>query len=144
MMSEHGWQWQKKVTVPHGGSIAVPLPGGRPLLERLTIWASSGSRVIVNVSCQPRINGKNYGAAVAFVGVKAADPIMDATAVGRVLPVGKGSMPLGAAAAVGASVPSIDTSADPFDFDVNLTNTDAVDADITLYFAGVGRDGGSR
>lgn len=131
-MAEHGWQWQKKVTVPNAGTATVALPGGRPLLEGLTLWASSGSRVLTNMTCQPRINGKNYGSSTAFVAAKAADPIMDATATGRVLPVGKGTMT------------TVDTSADPFDFDVLLTNAGAAPEDITLYFAAIGRDGGSR
>ena len=144
-MSEHGWQWQKKVDVVNGSPLAVLLPTGRPLLQYLTIWASSGSRTLVNLSCQPRINGKNFGSAVAFVAVKAADPIFDSSTVGRILPVGKGQMPLSAAAAVGASVPAIDTTADPFDFDILLTNADAgTTVSVTLYFAAVGRDGGSR
>jgi hypothetical protein len=134
-MSEHGWQWQKKVAVTNGTPVAVALPGGRPLLEKLTIWASSGARTLTNMSCQPRINGKNFGAAVAFVAAKAADPIFDSNAVGRILPVSKGGAP---ADSTGAPV-------DPFDFEVLLTNAaPATTEEVTLYFAAVGRDGGSR
>lgn len=125
-MAEHGWQWHTRVSVPAAGTAAVMLPLGRPLLERLTVWASSGARTLTNMTCQPRINQKNFGSSTAFVAARAADPIFDATATGRVLPVG-------------VTVLSV---ADPFVFDVLLTNAGGADESVTLYFAAIGRDGG--
>ena len=124
-MSEHGWQWQSKVTVPGGGTATVTLSSGRPLLERLTIWTSSGNRVLTNMSHQVRINGKSYGAAVAIVGAKAADVVVDSGTTGRIFPRG-----------VTTGV------VDPFVLDVLLTNAGLSPEDVTIYFAAVGRDGG--
>jgi hypothetical protein len=83
---------------------------------------------MTNMSCQPRINTKNYGAAVAFVGVRAADPVFDSAAVARMTPVGVNAL----------------ATADPFVFDVLLTNAGGTAEMVTLYFAAIGRDGGPQ
>lgn len=132
-MTEHGWQWQKKVAVTNGTPEVVSLPIGRPLLEKLTIWASSGARTLTNMSCQPRLNGVNFGAATNIAGAPAATLVFDSEAEGHIMPHGLGTMD------------APDTRADPFDFDVLVTNTAVGTTEsITLYFAAVGRDGGPQ
>jgi len=127
-MSEHGYQFQKKVTVPATGNIAVALPSGRPLLQQLTVWASSGTRVVTGLTFQPRINGKNLGSSVAVTTVVAADVVYDDP---RVIPAVKGSL----------SAPG---TVDAFEFDILITSSHGSPQDVTLVFAAVGRDGGPQ
>lgn len=67
-MTTYGWKNIQKLTVPNNGSVVFTFPGGRPLLEKLTIWALSGDRSVSGLTFQPRINGVNFGASVAHAG----------------------------------------------------------------------------
>ena len=129
-MQGHGWQKVQKISVPAGGTAVVSLPPNRPVLERLTIWASSGMRTLSNMTFQARANTKNYGASVNVTGARAADVVMDSGANGRLFAVGKGSLtaPL--------------TAGDALEYDILLSNAGGSAEEVTLYFVGIGRDGG--
>jgi hypothetical protein len=140
-MAEHGWQRNQRVTVPASGSIAVPLPPSRPVLETLTIWAVSGLRNVTNMTFQPRINRRNFGSSVNVAGVPAANLIYSDggdTQENRIMPVGLGSIPNPY-----INGDTLQPGPDPFDFDILITSTSLVNEDVTLYFAAVGRDGGA-
>jgi len=135
-MQGHGWTHTKKVSVPGGGgTLAVALPPSRPVLEQLTIWASSGSRVLSNMTFQARVNGKNFGASANVTGAVAADVVLAMNGATRdqvLLPTRS------------SSFTAADTPHDKFEFDVLLTNAGAGAEEVTLYFVGIGRDGGGN
>jgi hypothetical protein len=132
-MQGHGWQAVKRVTVPHGGNIAVALPPSRPVLDKLTIWASSGARPLTNMTFQTRVNGKNLGGSVSIVGAVAADVVfaMAGASFDQVLvPYSKNDVSLNAA----------QPALDPLEMDVLVSNAGASDADVTIYFVATGRE----
>ncbi len=120
-MQGHGWQYTKQSSVPTGGgnAVSVPLPT-HPVLQSLTVWVVSQT-ALTNMTAQPRINGVSYGSPTAIVGAKAADLVFDAADL---------------------LIPANETSVDPFVFDVLLTNTGGSTQSVSLYFVGIGRDGG--
>jgi hypothetical protein len=124
-----GWQKRTKVTVPAGGNIDVSLPGGRPVLEKLTIWAVSRDAVSA-LSFQAKLNSINFGAAVVHAGPGKLAIIVfdsgDGAADAFLIPVGT--------AALG--------DIDPFGFVLNIASTHGSDQEVTLYFAGIGHPGG--
>lgn len=137
-MHGSGWQQERVVTVAGGGTVAVPLPTARPLLEQLTVWASSGARQLVNASFQARVNGKAFGTSVSIVGAIAADIVFaeSVTVTGAfIVPQGTGHL-----YNPDPGCPQFD----PFDFDVLVSNGDVNPMTVTLYFAAVERAGGSK
>ena len=132
-MSEHGWQQVKQVTVPAAGNITVVLTPSRPLLESFCIWASSGERVMTNMTFQPKVNNTNLGASTNVTGAEAAHIVFraaGATFDQLILPVGKGTL----------TTPS--TQGDPLEFSVLVSNAGLAPEIVTLYLVGIGRDGG--
>ena len=60
-MNPYGWQWTKRVQLTAGAAVLVlPITC---ILEKLTIWATSGARTIAATTFQLRVNGTNIGAA---------------------------------------------------------------------------------
>ena len=119
------WQWHQLVTVTAGATVTTVVPVDQ-VLERLTLWANSGRRVLVNASCQLSINGQNYNPAVPVVARAAADVLYSsggATSENNLLPY----VSLGDAA----------RSIDPFEVAVAITNNDAVDITVSLSAIGV-------
>jgi len=132
-MSEHGWQYVKKVSVPAGGTTSIALPPSRPLLQQLTAWASSGERVLTNMTFQMKINNTNFGAAATVVGIKAGKIVFamnGATFDQAIIPVGKGTL----------TSPS--PQGDAFELSMLLSSAAVVAEEVTVYFSAVGRDGG--
>jgi hypothetical protein len=123
------WQQQEKIDVPGSGSATFTLKSNAPL-ERLTIWAVSGDRVLVSMTFQPQINGENFGSASSVVGAKAADVIYAS----------------GGAAAEDLMVPfvhpdKVPRDLDRFVFSVKITNNDATTASVTMLAAAVAHQG---
>lgn len=135
-MSEHGWQSAQRLTVAAAGTGIASLPTGRPVLEKLTVWAVSGNRVLANVSFQPRVNGVALGSAVNVVAAAAATLVYEPASGQRLIPTQKGTL------AAPSTGPSGAVNADAFQFDVLVSNAGASSIDVTVYFVGVGRDGG--
>ena len=124
----HGFQQKTKVTVEANDNIDVPLVH-RSVLEKLTIWAVSGERSVRDLSFQVRINGVDFGAAVAFAGpAKLAEPIFRAGD--------------GAADALLIPVSGVIPALDPLSFVVNIASTFGTDQEVTLYFAARANPGG--
>lgn len=132
-MQGHGWQAIKRVTVPHGGNIAVALPPSRPVLDKLTIWASSGARSVTNMTFQPRVNGKSLGGSTNIAGAVAADVIfaMHGASFDQVL-LGYSKLDV----SPNAPQPGLDA----LEMDVLVSNAGAGDEDVTVYFVGIGRE----
>lgn len=136
-MQGFGWQFAKKVTIPAGQSLAVLLPYSRPVLEQLTVWASTGVRIAGNVTFQLRVNTKAFGSNVSVVGAVVADIVAGEgeTYTGSVVfPVGRGHL-------LNPDIAENAGNLDPLDVDVLITNADAAALTLTLYVAGIGRDG---
>lgn len=135
-MTTHGWKHIKKLTVPDNGSVVFAFPNGRPLLEKLTIWALSGDRSVQSLTFQPRVNGQNFGASVNFAGPGVLAQIVLQDVVGSitenmVLPPVPGDL------AAGNGSPT-----HPLEFDVLVTAGAVGNAQIiTLAAAAIGRDG---
>ena len=135
-MQGFGWQQTNTVTVAGTGTQVVALAPSRPILEKLTIWATSGRRTIASLTFQARINRVNFGTAVTITAAIAADPVcgQGVTYAGELLiPQGVGGLD-----APDQSSPRTD----PFQFDMLISNGDAAAATVTLYFTAIGRDGG--
>lgn len=121
------WQQQQRITVPGGGTARFSLKPNAPL-ERLTIWAVSGTRDLVNMTFQPQINETNYGSSTAVLAQPAADVVYrsgGANFENDLIPF------------VSRSMPSID----PFNFSVLITNADATAADVTIFANGLHHQG---
>jgi len=125
----YGWQKKVKVTVPATGNIDVPLPGGRPVLEKLTVWATGGERILTGLTFQAKVNAVNFGSAVAHAGPgKLAAPVFqsgDGAVDALLLPTGFASQADG----------------DPWNFVINVASAGA-EQEVTMYFAGIGHPGG--
>ena len=119
-MSEHGVQQVSQVTVAAAGSTVVTF-ANRELVEKLTVWASSGARTLSNMTFQPQINGVALGASSNVSAAVAALSIY--TAANLIWPVDS-------------------SRGDPMIFSVLVSNAGAGSETVTLIFAGVGRDGG--
>ncbi|HET6493849.1 MAG TPA: hypothetical protein VFH61_00610 [Thermoleophilia bacterium] len=133
-MNPYGWQHAKKITIPAGGSITVELPASRPILDKLTLWATTGARTTGAAAIQPRINGANFGAAGAITGP-------DSVVALRLDDVASGVTLLPAPnVATGSRVP---TGNEPDGFTVDFVVTGTVSDQITLYWVGVGYAGGN-
>lgn len=135
-MTTHGWKQIAKITVPNGGYYDVALPAGRPVLEKLTYLALSGTRSVAGLSFQARINGVNFGAAYAHAGPGVLAAVVFHDVVGTVtenmiLPPAPGDLARGE-----ASVPG-----DPIDFVMRVSSSHGVPQVITLVAAAIGRDG---
>lgn len=113
------WQTARKFTVAPGATMTFHFPQERPL-ERLTVWANSGLRIVGNVTFQARINGAAYNPSVTIVGARAADVVYRS----------------GGAATENDMIPFIPfnqiDSLDPFDFTIDITNNDVTSVDITM------------
>jgi hypothetical protein len=129
-VSTYGWQSKIKVTVPATGNIDVPLPDGRPTLEKCTIWATGGARLLEGLTFQAKLNGINFGSSVAHVGpARFSSDVFrsgDGAADAFILPTGIDDINIG----------------DPWDFVMNITSTLGSDQEVTLYFVGIGHAGG--
>jgi len=129
-MNPYGWQWTTKVALVAGAAV-VQLPASRPILEKLTVWATGGQRTLSATSFQLRVNGVNVGAAGTLTGIDTDIVIQleDGTNGSILLPVpippGKGN----------PAVPP-----DAFAVDIAITGTGT--EEVTLYMAGVGYAGG--
>ena len=130
-MNPYGWQWTTKVALV-GGAAVVQLPTSRPILEKLTVWATGGQRTIAATSFQLRVNGVNVGAAGTIGAGVDSDVVIqleDGTNGSILLPVpippGKGN-------------PA--TPPDAFAVDISIAGTGA--QEVTLYMAGIGYAGG--
>jgi hypothetical protein len=127
-MTSHAYQQEVQVTVPATGSVDVPIQYNS-VLEKLTVWAASGPRVVTGLSVQARLNGVNVGAAVPITGVAAATLVFQAAGGaqdGFLLPVGK----------------LVSQGVDPFVFDLSITSTHTAAQQLTLYVAAIAHPGG--
>ena len=137
-MQGYGFQQVSTVTVPGSGNATVLLAPSRPPLQELTVWATSGTRTIASLTFQARINHQAFGTSVTVTAQPAATIVAgeNVTFTGDILfPQGLGMLNMPEQSAPGI---------DPFDFDVFVTNGDPAPAIVTLYFVGVGREGGVR
>jgi hypothetical protein len=124
----YAWQKKIKVSVPAGGNIDVPLPDGRPVLEKLTIWALSGTRnTTTGLTFQAKLNTINFGGATVHAGP------------GRLAVIVFQS---GDGAADAFLVPTGQDDVDAFNLVMNIASVHGADQEVSLYFAGVGHAGG--
>jgi hypothetical protein len=120
----------KKLTVPAGGTATFTLAHNADL-ERLTVWALSGYRVLTNMNFQVKINGADYNtvAPVTIVATNAADVVYRS----------------GGAFAENDIIPNIPASlrdeVDPFDFTVVCSNTGGVAETVTIVACGIHHQG---
>ena len=125
------WQQVEKLTIANGTSQTFTLKYSSPL-ERLTIWAISGQRVLANVSFQPQLNGINFGGATVIVGTKAADIIYSS----------------GGAANENAILPApprqkvVEAAFDAFTFAVVIANAGGASIDVTMMATAIEHNGG--
>lgn len=124
------WQRIEKINVPNGTPKRFTLRYQSPL-ERLTIWAISGPRVLVNVTFQPQLNSINFAPATIIAGAQAADIIYSS----------------GGASAENAIIPFVHPDKapgtyDPFLFEVLITNGDATAIDVTMIATAIEHNGG--
>lgn len=122
------WQRSEKITVPGGGGTAVfTVPQNCPL-ERMTIWAVSGSRV-VTMTFQTRINGNNYNTLKTVTALAACDVIYRS----------------GGAATENDLIPYVSAADrlvfDPFDVSVLITNNAGSAETVTMFAVGVQHQG---
>lgn len=122
------WQQAERISVPGAGTAVFTVKRNSPL-ERFTIWAVSGGRVLVNMTFQARINGLTYNPAVNIAAAAAADVIYRS----------------GGGVSENDMIPyveprNIDTL-DPFVVDVLMTNADATAALVTIFAVGCTHQG---
>jgi hypothetical protein len=137
-MDPYGWQKKVKVLVEGtggAGELDVPLPEGRPVLEKLTVWLTTDIIGVEQLTFQAKLNGVNFGAPVVIgAGVapraqlifQSGDGANDAFLIPTNRNVDKGA----------------EADVDAFDFVINITNAVVPDQQVTLYFAGIGHPGG--
>ena len=137
-MQGFGFQQVTTVTVPASLTATVLLAPSRPPLQELTVWAVSGTRTVPSLTFQARVNQQPFGTSVSVTTSPAATIVSgeNVTYTGDILfPQGIGMLNMPE-----QSSPTID----PFDFDIFISNGDANPVTVTLYFVGVGREGGVR
>jgi len=133
-MSTEGWKHYEKVTVPAGGDATFVIPtASRPHLEKLTIFALSGARVVGALTFQPQINGEDFGVFVVS-GAGALAEVVFQSIVGTVseslvLP----TVPVGPYHSDGSAL-------DPLVFSVLVSNAGAAPYTITMAAAAIGRN----
>jgi|OM-RGC.v1.027940712 hypothetical protein len=119
------WRQAERITVPDGGSATFTLAPSRPLvLNKLTIWATTGQRVLTgDMTFQARINGKSLGSLVTVAsGVTVNDVIyvQGGDESDNLIPQSSGA------------------PVDPFVFDILISNAAGTDMDVSIYAAAVG------
>ena len=121
------WQQAKTFTLAPAGTGVFALNPRSPL-ERLTIWAVSGSRV-VSFTLQPRVNAQAQGAATVIAAAVAHDVVYrsgGASAEDDILPF---VSPTDLAPGATGAAPKL---LDSFTFDILITNNGGTAASITL------------
>jgi hypothetical protein len=138
-MNPYGWQKKVRVLVEGTGGLGeldVPLPEGRPVLEKLTVWMTTDETIgVEQLTFQARINGEDFGTPVVIgAGVAPRAQLVfqsgDGAADALLIPTSRNV----------DKAPEADL--DPFDFVINIANAVVADQQVTLYFAGAGYAGG--
>lgn len=122
------WQHAEQFTIAAAGTATFTVPRNCPL-DRLTIWAVSGNRVLASMNFQTQINGKNYNPVVTITAAEALDVIYRS----------------GGASSENDLIPFVPanqrTQLDPFDITVLITNNDEADASVTMFAVGIQHQG---
>lgn len=121
------WQQAQTFTIAAGQTATFTLRQNQPL-ERLTIWASSGGRVLADVTFQPRVNDVVYGAATHVVAASVGEVIYrsgGATTENDIIPY----------------IPPHDTTTSRLTFDVLVTNAGGAAVTVSLIAAAIAHQG---
>jgi hypothetical protein len=119
------FQQAQKISVPGAGSATFTLRIQAPI-DRLTIWAVSGTRTITNMSFQAQINGRNFRAAVPIAAAVAAHLIYQSgggTVDNLLIPFNAHNAATG--------------TPDPFVFTIAISNAHGSAEEVTLYASGL-------
>jgi hypothetical protein len=117
------WRQANKLVVPASGTASFVLAASRPIaLDKLTIWASTGARVLsANLSFDVRLNTKSIASTVTVAAPQTVNTIIYATAATSML-----------------LIPTDTRDIDPLVFDVLVTNAGLTDVEVSMIAVGIG------
>lgn len=122
------WQHAERLTIAAAGTATFTVPRNCPL-DRLTIWAVSGTRQLTNMDFQAQINGENYNPVVTITAAEALDVIYRS----------------GGASSENDLIPYIPanqrTTLDPFDITILVTNNGGAAESVTMFAVGIQHQG---